>query len=295
MHTIRSYWKSRKQTFSRVNRKEAWISNAIVFATNLFAIFIFTSPVPALFEKPFSNVNALIYMSIVVLISSFLCITYLASFAKMVSHDSAGISRNYYFKLNFISFQNRISLPLYLLGYKIDTLNTRFESKVFGVLKVRSVKTGLVEKRLSIRINDPYYSPHRDDFEAELGFVLDHNIINIHATPRDHHPITMRKSFTFVGSKPFSKERFKLNILAFKFLMLKIFLMSNLDGFSILWLDNCSAKSIIAASRLKLEAETLRKYIKYNIDIENYDDLRDMPEIYLERIDSNRKSVPVSV
>lgn len=285
MYSLRALWKHRRQTFSGIGS------------------LVYIPVIGSIFWGFYVATSTIFVTSIIVSVITFFLLTYGAALLKIFPfYESDIIRASYRYDLEFSTFVHKSALALRILGYKIDLAEVTIEKEnSWQYINLLNIKTGLVEPNLKIACHQTPFLEYKQ-FNAlfvnsmqdlRTFYCKDNSCLyvgvdfSIH--PADHvegNEFKDSVDLLFKSTKIFDKSHFKLNYKALTFLLLKIKLRNSLNGFGIIWLreDQNIEGLIQKALHLEIAPNSLNKLLNFNIPMENWVELKDIPEKWLEKV-----------
>jgi hypothetical protein len=285
MYSLRALWKHRRRTFS-----SKWSLAFIPIIASIFLVFYVAT-------------SSIFITSIITSIVAFLFLTYVAAFLKISFYYESDIARvNYTYDLKFSTFVYNSALAFRILGYKIDlTEMPIIKENPYKDINFINIKTGELESNLHLAFHQSKVLEYKSFLailvnstqDLQTFYCADKNCshlgmrFSLHSA--DHIEEAVFKNsvdFLFESANAFNKYHLKLNYKALTFLLLKLKLRNNLNGFGAIWLrEERNLETFIKeALNLNISPSSLNKMLNFNVKVENWVELKDTPEKWLEKV-----------
>lgn len=278
MGTFKALWLLRKETFSRKGERDS-IGSRIFLASG--EIFIFASACSLFVIMGFSVIigfaGSILGIVLGVSLTAALILTFIffyqGPFAKTFSDESYPVSTDYTYMLNSLSSIDRLNRFFSIFG-----LELRFEEheskKIYGHTFYNPFTLGKLElfyKGTDTKPKDIFLTSNDYDSSPSISFM------NV------KKETVVERKFELTQMAAFSNANRYLVRKAFSFWLAEKYLKKDLSAYSSLWLQLSSLKPILMAVKLDILPEKLVQLMKLGVEVENYEDTKDLPISWLEK------------
>jgi len=271
MPTFRAMWAVRKQTFAKVQLESPiFIGLGLLFCIlviDLIATVMVTGIASAFTED--GMVLSLVAIASFGIFFIFLSLSYGAVIFKRSCDWSHGDSGRWERKLDQVSLENRLRLPLAIMGLKLDVSTT--ETKLFDRATSKTID--------EVTIYTADY-PHDSSLSVRAYKLIGVDEHSLYAGLQKHTKIE------WLPLNPFAKVRFYVWFKALAFIAVKLLTFKKTpEGYAGVFFRSNSESyyAIRQGMKLGLDSEKLATFIRLDVPVEEYETFKDLPISWVEK------------